>query len=358
MGKVNSKIKRYCSYEYIKNDKTGNRILNNDIYIGKLSIDDKTIASNVYEHGYDDEYINDNYVYSWKNIRMKNNVDFLLDNDGFFEISDMFIIKLSHGNGFLTGTICYDEITSFISIICIKNDGISGIYIRNSILKHDIEKGDHIITRSCNGIRFLPHIGGDAIYIITIISPSNKLKIMGFISNEILKGEDIEKNAKDIGNLRKNVIFSINDAIKIRDIIEKEYIEMCMINELKHIYILYNKNESYNIENDNCIFSNNFKLNKELYYDNDNDNNIFKFNNDLNKKQKYIEEKWNEFFNISLYVRKLLDDNIKHYNIINKYMLSKLNISESFKYKNNLITNLCSLSNTGFTYINNTLFIQ
>ncbi|APG58232.1 protein F11 [BeAn 58058 virus] len=357
MGKSNSKIKHYCQYEYIKNDKYGNRILNNETYIGKLSIDDKTIESNIYDYGYNKEFMNDDYVYSWKHVRMKNCVDFLLDNNGFFELSDIFLIKLTHGNGFLTGTIRYNESSSFISIICIKNDGISGIYIRNSILKKDIEKGDYIITRSCNGIRFLPHIGGDAIYIISIIVPSKKLKIMGYLSTEIIKVEDFETIAKDIGDIRKNVIFSINDAIKIRDMIEKEYIEMCMINELKYIYILYNKNKCYDIENDNCLFSNNFKLNK--YLENcDNDDKIVNFNIDLHKKQKFITEKWNEFFNISLYVRKLLDKNIKHYILNTKYMLSRLKYSESFKYKNNLISNLCSLSNTGFMYIDNTLFIQ
>ncbi|QHR82567.1 hypothetical protein [Brazilian porcupinepox virus 1] len=348
----NNKIKKY---NYVYDDKNNKNILNDDIYINNITLDDNLdyISITNIKH----ESICNVISYSWERIILKKTPKFLIYND-LFVISESFLIKISHGDGFDNGTIRIGTYNGFIATICIKNDGISGIYIPNHIIKQNINVGDYIISRASNGIGFLPHICGDAIYILVSIVPSNKLINMGItIRGETKENERYKKNINLLVEKKKQLISIIDKIIPLRREIEINYLEIYKISEFIHMYNEYFKYNSYSLRNKDTSSSIDYQKldildildifkNKSVFERN---NNVIKFsnNNDINKKYKLIKDLWSEIVELSSCIKNILNKDIEYYNIINKYIISNVNTHEILYYKTDIVNNLYALSNIG-----------
>ncbi|AUI80595.1 hypothetical protein [White-tailed deer poxvirus] len=357
---------RHASSEYcfIRKDIKKDNVLSDDISIFKSPID----VSDIVKHesftcGFFTEEIN-NVSYSWKKINIDNQmIDFLLDKDGLVSISDTYLVRLRHGNGFSKGTIFIGSSYGFIATICIKNDGISGLYIPKSVhLKINVEVGDYIISRASRGIKFLPQIGGDAVYLVVSIVPSKKLANMGFIVPTVITTQSSEKATSIICNRRLKIISIVDKIIKIRETIEKNYVASYLVSEFLSIYDSYYKksNSKHLKEEKRVTFSDDVDTHRKnaLEYQIEKINNKIKDNdfidniklsmvNDIKGKNKIMNELWEELTLLSQEINNLLDHNHEQYSKINSYIIKIINENECSKVKSEIIANLHALSNVG-----------
>ncbi|AAL69762.1 SPV023 hypothetical protein [Swinepox virus] len=347
-----SKYRKNDSHRYIS--KENNKYsLKDDIYIDKMDIDNiRNEVSSLLDSDFIKE-ITDDVEYSWKKVYV-NPVLFnsILDKEGYFTIDESFLIKLEHGNGFSKGAIHVGSSYGFTATICIKNDGISGICVPNSVyLKTHVEEGDYIISRSSRGIKFLPHIGHHIIYLVLSIVPTKKLSKKGFVVPVIASTQTSSSTSYIVSNRYLKIIDLINTVIHKRDLLEKYYIAAYMTNELLSVYdshILKHNNISVV---KNVTFSDDDIYKKSINNDSryDAEKSIRKrIINKVNDKNLLIKNLWNEISNLYSRIEVLLDDDDESLKLIDSYVIYKLSMGESYSLKEEIVNNLFALSNIGF----------
>ncbi|AOP31526.1 rhoa signaling inhibitor [Skunkpox virus] len=177
-----------------------------------------------------------NVTYNIKPVTVPDiKLDSILDRDGNFRPTNCYMIKLKHRDGFTKGALYLGHSAGFTATICLKNDGVSGIYIPGtSVIRSNICQGDTIVSRSSRGVQFLPQIGGDAIYLIVSLCPTKKLIDSGFSIPEISSNECAKIAARILSEKRKEIIMHIDTLVQYRVQLESTYYNSCMLLEFLH----------------------------------------------------------------------------------------------------------------------------
>ncbi|AAK84987.1 hypothetical protein [Lumpy skin disease virus] len=216
----------------------------------------------------------------------------LLLNEEFFTVIGSYLVKLKHGNAFFLNESTFSN--SVVITACVKNKGISGLFIPDTtFLKINIDEGDFIMSGFLNGVNFLPQIGGESIYLVTILSP----KELSITEKAFFYKKNNEETLNITSNIisirRLKIIELVNKIIKLKKVMKKE---------------------------NNCYIPNNFVIYDTIL--NKNNNFLYSFK----KKYKIDDDEtlWEKITNLFLEIDKLLDYNIKHYQLINEYIINKV----------------------------------
>ncbi|AUL80449.1 CPXV059 protein [Vaccinia virus] len=162
-------------------------------------------------------------------------LDAVLDRDGNSRPADCFLVKLKHRDGFTKGALYLGHSAGFTATICLKNEGVSGLYIPGtSGIRSDIWQGDTIVSRSSRGVRFLPQIGGGAIFLIVSLCPTKKSAETGFVIPERSSNDNAKIAARFLSEKGKDTIAPINTLIQYRQQLELAYYNPCMLTEFLH----------------------------------------------------------------------------------------------------------------------------
>ncbi len=231
-------------YNYLSSDEYNNNILSDNVFVSRIPTEaDELLENSGSMTGFTYEQIQD-ASYSWKKVIPNEALlDFLLDKQGFFDISDCFLIKLDHGDGFTKGALFMGNTSGFTATICLKNEGIAGIAVPNtSNFKSVVNKGDYIICRSSRGVHFFPQICGTSVFLIVNMVPSYRLIESGFIIQSHSNNSEVQKTVARICDSRLRVLELVSKILDVREKIEKNYIDSCMLMFMSNTYNkLYSK---------------------------------------------------------------------------------------------------------------------
>nr|P29888.1 RecName: Full=Protein OPG055; AltName: Full=Protein F11; AltName: Full=Protein F7 [Vaccinia virus L-IPV]AAA48287.1 F7 [Vaccinia virus] len=216
---------------YIENTNQGN-ILMDSIFVSTMPVE--TLFGSYIT---DDYELKDllNVTYNIKpDIVPDIKLDAVLDRDGNFRPADCFLVKLKHRDGFTKGALYLGHSAGFTATICLKNEGVSGLYIPGaSVIRSNICQGD-TVSRSSRGVQFLPQIGGEAIFLIVSLCPTKKLVETGFVIPEISSNDNAKIAARILSEKRKDTIAHIDTLIQHRQQLELAYYNSCMLTEFLH----------------------------------------------------------------------------------------------------------------------------
>ncbi|QDJ95001.1 RhoA signalling inhibitor [Hypsugopox virus] len=383
-------------HSYIDIDSKGNNILTDTVFVSRLPINYVNIIDeNEFIDGFQSEYDENNkQVYSWKKTQPNISLNFLLDSDKMFDINEYFLIKLNHGDGFNKGAIFVGNTTGFNAVICLKSEGIAGLYIPNTLhLKTCVKMGDYVISRSSRGILFLPQVGGETIYLVATIVPSHTLTESGIFISPLSNTGSAEHAKVIISNRRNKAINLIDEVINDRQQLESIYLKTYMLSELIKIYKSdYSKkvqciitdnlkkanthvSELVDVINDKLVshkkrvdvtsnslsaachrkrvvFSSQLEQINNFFDIVDNDiHEVSKYSleylmtEDIKNKSIYMKKLWEKIEQNATTIDKLLDGNS---DCINDYIANIILKSDSAKTREDIINNLQALSRVGF----------
>ncbi|SNB49925.1 CPXV059 protein [Cowpox virus] len=220
---------------YIENTNQGN-ILMDSIFVSTMPVE--TLFGSYITDDSDDYELKDllNVTYNIKPVIVPDiKLDAVLDRDGNFRPADCFLVKLKHRDGFTKGALYLGHSAGFTATICLKNEGVSGLYIPGtSVIRSNICQGDTIVSRSSRGVQFLPQIGGEAIFLIVSLCPTKKLVETGFVIPDISSNDNAKIAARILSEKRKDTIAHIDTLIQYRQQLELAYYNSCMLTEFLH----------------------------------------------------------------------------------------------------------------------------
>ncbi|AOP31737.1 rhoa signaling inhibitor [Volepox virus] len=263
-----------------------------------------------------------NVTYNIKPVTVTDiKLDSILDRDGNFRPTNCYIIKLKHRDGFTKGALYLGHSAGFTATICLKNDGVSGLYIPGtSVIRSNICQGDTIVSRSSRGVQFFPQIGGDAIYLIVSLCPTKKLIDSGFSIPEILSNENAKIAARILSEKRKEIIMHIDTLVQYRVQLESTYYNSCMLSEFLHYCNSYS-----NIINESLL--------KET------------IQKDINITHTNITTLLNEITKIIKLVKSLVDK--EDTELVNKFITDEIKSYGGVKNRDVIVNSLC-LANLDF----------
>lgn len=124
-------------------------------------------------------------------------LDFLLDSNKYFEVSDTKVVHLSHGDEIINLNIYDKDSLGFTVIICLQNTGRSIIMLNHTINQHIMQTNYCLIIRSFYTFSILPQIMGESTYLIVRLSTTDKFNITW---EDILKAHKEKDNIAYIDN--------------------------------------------------------------------------------------------------------------------------------------------------------------
>ncbi|AST09442.1 RhoA signalling inhibitor virus release protein [NY_014 poxvirus] len=303
---------------YVENTNQGNMIVDN-IFMSTISVDHLTDP--LYYNDNDYEIKNElDVTYEIKEVYIPDSkLDFITDRDGNFEPVNCFMLKLKHGYGFTKGALYLGHSGGFVATICLKNEGISGLYINGtSVLRTNLKRGDTIVSRSTRGVQFLPQIGGDAVYLIVSLCPTKKFIDTGFIITPLLSSINSTVSARILAVKRKDIVGYIDSIILYRRQLESSYSTSHILTE----FINY------------CNKNNNIIKESSLHEI---------IQKDLNLAHNNITSLVSEIKNVIVMLKTIIDKEDTEY--INSYITQSIKDTN----KDSSVVNCLSLSNLDFS---------
>ncbi|WZD65874.1 RhoA inhibitor [Bovine papular stomatitis virus] len=154
---------------------------------------------------------------------------YIYDAESLFEVKDCQALKLRHGEWYMRQKVSPD-MASFVALICIKNDGVAALAVDNTrYLNTNITVGSAIVFPAVRGMFLLPHIGGDAEYIILTMTPTQDLLDQGYDVFEPSADQDAQILAVSAAETRKRACALVSCLIDLRIELEECYHKICKL---------------------------------------------------------------------------------------------------------------------------------
>ncbi|URH25088.1 hypothetical protein 15D039_00109 [Fowlpox virus] len=194
-------------------------------------------------------------------------LNFLDDGNKYFNVSEVSILQVSHGNDMMNIDKYVDGSFDYIAVLCLKNSGRSVIMLNHCNKQHAMQDNFCLIFRSFYVINILTQIIGESVYLLVKLSPSDLFKIrwssvidsnrfMGkkFYIRNLQEDACIEKMKNMEKDIYKNIEFIIINSVLLEDLKSR----LDITRELNHTI-----DKMFN-HNNNTLFSDIIKLSEEI----------------------------------------------------------------------------------------------
>ncbi|ART91543.1 F11L ortholog [Fowlpox virus] len=194
-------------------------------------------------------------------------LNFLDDGNKYFNVSEVSILQVSHGNDMMNIDKYVDGSFDYIAVLCLKNSGRSVIMLNHCNKQHVMQDNFCLIFRSFYVINILTQIIGESVYLLVKLSPSDLFKIrwssvidsnrfMGkkFYIRNLQEDACIEKMKNMEKDIYKNIEFIIINSVLLEDLKSR----LDITRELNHTI-----DKMFN-HNNNTLFSDIIKLSEEI----------------------------------------------------------------------------------------------
>ncbi|AAR98366.1 ORF009 hypothetical protein [Bovine papular stomatitis virus] len=154
---------------------------------------------------------------------------YIYDAEAMFEVKDCQALKLRHGEWYMRQKVSPD-MASFVALICIRNEGVAALAVNNTkYLNTNITVGSAIVFPAVRGMFLLPHIGGEAEYIILTMTPTQDLLDQGYDVFSPSVDQDAQIRTASAAETRKRACVLVSDLITLRIELEECYHRICKL---------------------------------------------------------------------------------------------------------------------------------
>ncbi|AWU47060.1 RhoA signaling inhibitor [Sea otter poxvirus] len=309
-----------------------------------------------------------------KMVTKTENLDFLLDRDGLFQIAECFMVNLEHGAQ-TRGILHFGSGSGFVATICLENSGIAGYAIPNTYhITRQAQPGDYTISRLSRGVQFFPQVGGKSTFLLVILSPVKKLLDHGFTVYKPTTCRDITYLSRMIIEDRQRAVTILNNIIETRMAMETAFFNMCKaedmmktfkskgcilgknlieknLTELNYYFRMYIQHSDDLTQLDNynkvktsmdCINSL-FSTNKYNEY-----TILYAIQSYMTKSHEEVEKLWGNIRELTITIGKILNVDIS---CLNKYVINCIQQTSLVAKRNELISKYTALDNMGIPEI-------